>query len=234
MPPYLQKITVPYEYPVYFTTDVFAPHNPDLVEAVARREPSRRHRLLAVVERAVVEAWPGLTDGIRRYVERHADRLELADHPWVVEGGEAAKNDPAILASLQERLYELRLDRHSFVVLVGGGALLDIVGYAAATAHRGVRVVRLPTTVLSQADSGVGVKNGVNAFGKKNFLGTFAPPFAVLNDSRFLETPGRGATPSPGWPRRSRSRSSATPSSSGGSSAMAPRSRRASPRRSPS
>jgi 3-dehydroquinate synthase len=194
MPPYLQKITVPYEYPVYFTRDVFAPHNPDLVEAVARREPSRRHRLLPVVERAVVEAWPGLPKGIHRYVEGHADRLELADGPWVVEGGEAAKNDPSILAGLQKRLYELRLDRHSFVVLVGGGALLDVGGYAAATVHRGVRVVRLPTTVLSQGDSGVGVKSGVNAFGVKNFLGAFAPPFAVLNDSRFLETLGRRDT----------------------------------------
>ena len=126
MPPYLQKITVPYEYPVYFTSDVFAPHNSDLVEAVARREPSRRHRLLPVVERAVVEAWPGLPKGIHRYVEGHTDRLELADGPWVVEGGEAAKNDPAVLAGLQKRLYELRLDRHSFVVLVGGGALLDV------------------------------------------------------------------------------------------------------------
>jgi 3-dehydroquinate synthase len=194
MPPYLQKITVPYEYPVYFTREVFAPDNPDLAEAVARREPSRRHRLFAVVERAVAEAWPGLADGIRRYVERHADRLELAAAPWIVEGGEAAKNDPAVLAAFQERLYDLRLDRHSCVALVGGGALQDVGGYAAATVHRGVRVVRLPTTVLSQGDSGVGVKNGVNGFGVKNFLGAFAPPFAVLNDARFLETLGRRDT----------------------------------------
>src|SRR5262249_43493331 len=106
-------------------------------------------------------------------------------------GGEAAKNDPAAVARLQARLNDLAIDRHSFVVIVGGGALLDMAGYAAATTHRGVRVVRVPTTVLAQADSGVGVKNGVNAFGKKNFLGTFAPPWAVLNDRRFLETLAR-------------------------------------------
>jgi 3-dehydroquinate synthase len=46
----------------------------------------------------------------------------------------------------------------------------------------------MPTTTLSQGDSGIGVKNGINAFGKKNFLGTFAPPFAVINDARFLDT----------------------------------------------
>ena len=61
-------------------------------------------------------------------------------------------------------------------IAVGGGALLDVAGFAAATAHRGVRHVRIPTTTLAQADSGVGVKNGINAFGKKNFIGTFAPP----------------------------------------------------------
>ena len=78
------------------------------------------------------------------------------------------------------------VDRHSYVIGVGGGALLDMVGLAAATAHRGVRHVRIPTTTLSQDDSGVGVKNGINAFGKKNFIGTFTPPFAVINDFEML------------------------------------------------
>jgi 3-dehydroquinate synthase len=66
--------------------------------------------------------------------------------------------------------------------------MLDMVGYASAIAHRGVKHIRIPTTVLSQNDSGVGVKNGVNFHGKKNFLGTFAPPVAVFNDSFFLTT----------------------------------------------
>lgn len=185
---YLQKITVAYEYPVCFTSDVFAPHNPDFVEAVARKEPGRRHRIFVVVDRAVAEAWPQLVANVRRYAERHRDRLELVADPAVVEGGEAAKNDPAAPTALRVRFQAARLDRHSFVVIVGGGALLDMAGYAAATVHRGLRVVRLPTTVLAQDDAGIGVKNGINAFGAKNFLGAFAPPFAVLNDSRFLET----------------------------------------------
>lgn len=66
--------------------------------------------------------------------------------------------------------------------------MLDMVGFAAAIAHRGIRHIRIPTTVLSQNDSGVGVKNGINAYGKKNFLGTFSPPAAVINDLAFLET----------------------------------------------
>ncbi|HEY8368450.1 MAG TPA: 3-dehydroquinate synthase, partial [Thermodesulfobacteriota bacterium] len=185
---HLQQINVSYDYPVYFTTDVFAPGNRALRDAVTRREPTRRHRLFVVLERRVAEVWPGLADRVLAYAAEHRDRLVLADAPEVLEGGEAAKHDPASVARLHARLEALAMDRQSVVVCVGGGALLDVVGYATATCHRGLRLVRVPTTVLAQCDSGVGVKNGVNAFGKKNFLGTFAPPFAVLNDRRFLET----------------------------------------------
>ena len=119
MPPVLQKITVPYEYPVYFTVDVFEPGNPDLVDALSRKEPTRRHRAFVVVERAVADAWPGLAATVARYAERHADRLELVAAPWIVDGGEAVKNDPAPLSALQTVLHALRLDRQSYVVIVG-------------------------------------------------------------------------------------------------------------------
>jgi 3-dehydroquinate synthase len=191
---YLQKITVPYEYPVYFTSNVFSPDNADLVEAVSRKEPTRRHRLLVLVEAAVADAWPPLLNDIARYTQRHRDRLELVTEPLILEGGEGVKNDPSLPVRLQQLLNALGMDRQSFVVIVGGGALLDMAGYVAATVHRGIRVVRVPTTVLAQNDSGVGVKNGVNLFGKKNFLGAFAPPFAVLNDQRFLQTLSRRDT----------------------------------------
>jgi 3-dehydroquinate synthase len=185
---HLQSFSVSFEYPVVFTRDVLAPDNPALVNALTRREPERRHRLLAVVDEGVDRAWPGLRGELARYVARHEGRLALAGAPEVVPGGETAKNDPALVARLRSRFHEARLDRQSFVLIVGGGAVLDVAGYAAATVHRGLRVVRLPTTVLAQDDSGVGVKNGVNGCGAKNLVGTFAPPFAVINDARFLET----------------------------------------------
>ncbi len=188
MSTHVQRITLTYDYPVYFTRDVFAPDNADLVEAISRREPERRHRVLVVVERAVADARPRVLEEVHGYAARHHERLALVAEPLVVEGGEAVKNDPGEVRRLQERLNALGMDRQSFVVVVGGGALLDMAGYAAATAHRGVRLVRVPTTVLAQDDAGVGVKNGINMFGKKNFLGTFAPPFAVLNDAAFLDT----------------------------------------------
>jgi 3-dehydroquinate synthase len=190
----VQRFTVSYEYPVCFTREVFAAGNSALVTALTRNERSKRQRCLFVVEQRVAELWPSLAASIHDYVAAHAQALTLACDPQLVAGTEACKNDPAAVTRLHDCFERARMDRHATVVIVGGGALQDMAGYAAATAHRGLRVARIPTTVLSQADSGVGVKNGINAFGKKNFLGTFAPPSAVLIDPNFLHTlPARDA-----------------------------------------
>ncbi len=104
----------------------------------------------------------------------------------MVPGGEAVKNDVHILERMLKVLNEADMDRRSYVVVIGGGAVLDAVGFAAAIAHRGLRLIRIPTTTLAQADSGVGVKNGVNLFQKKNWLGAFAVPWGVINDRALL------------------------------------------------
>lgn len=185
---YLQKLTIPAQYPVYFTNDSFNPSNPCLLRAITHAEPSRRHRLFAVIDGGLFEARPDISRNLAAYVRHHARHIELTALPYIIPGGERSKNDRDLPARLQKRLYQLNMDRQSIVLIVGGGAVLDTGGYAAATTHRGIRVIRLPTTVLSQADGGLGVKNGINAFGVKNFLGTFAAPFAVVNDIRFIDT----------------------------------------------
>lgn len=106
----------------------------------------------------------------------------------LVPGGEAIKNDVHILERMLKVFNHADLDRRSYVVAIGGGAVLDAVGFAAAIAHRGIRLIRLPTTTLAQGDSGVGVKNGVNMFGKKNWIGAFVVPWAVVNDAGLLTT----------------------------------------------
>jgi 3-dehydroquinate synthase len=106
----------------------------------------------------------------------------------VVPGGEAVKNDVHIVERMLKCINAVDLDRRSYVVVIGGGAVLDAVGFAAAISHRGIRLVRLPTTTLAQADSGVGVKNSINLFQKKNWIGTFAVPWGVVNDARLLST----------------------------------------------
>jgi len=183
---YLQTFAVRYEYPVAFTHDLFLPANRVFVETLARLESRCRHKLMVFIDDGLA-AREDLPSRITAYAAFHRHAIELVASPEFVPGGERCKNDPALVEHLQRRLVELALDRHAFVVAIGGGAILDLVGYIAATVHRGIRHIRVPTTVLSQNDSGVGVKNGVNAFGQKNLLGTFAPPFAVLNDSAFLD-----------------------------------------------
>ena len=185
---YQQEFTIRYDYPVYFTDRVFDRDNPVFAHALSRRESGKRHRFAAFVDANVAASWPALVHEIAAYAQAHAATMELVAPPEVVPAGEQVKNDPAFVTRLQQRLGELGIDRHSYVVGVGGGALLDMIGFVAATTHRGVRHIRVPTTVLAQNDSGVGVKNGINAFGKKNFLGCFAPPHAVLNDFDFLRT----------------------------------------------
>jgi 3-dehydroquinate synthase len=182
-----QRLSVTFEYPVVFTRDLLAQGNPVLTHVLTSRGGPRPHRILAVLDDGVASAFPDLSARLAAYAGASEGVLALASDPVVVPGGERAKNDPTIVARLHREIHARHVDRHSFVVVVGGGGVLDAAGYAAATAHRGIRLVRVPTTVLGQNDSGVGVKNGINAFEAKNFLGTFAPPFAVLNDSLFLE-----------------------------------------------
>jgi 3-dehydroquinate synthase len=183
---YLQRFTVTYEYPVCFTAGLFAPDNPTLVEAVARLEPERRHRCLVFIDDGLLAAHPALRQQILDYAACHRERLELVAEPVAMPGGERLKNELFFVEQMQRQVFEHRIDRHAYVIAIGGGALLDAVGLVAATSHRGIRLIRVPTTVLAQDDSGVGVKNGVNLFGVKNFCGTFAPPFAVLNDLDLL------------------------------------------------
>ncbi len=183
----IQSFSVNYEYPVYFTRNAFAPANTCLLEALTRREAEKRHRFLVVVDQGVRDATPDLADNIQTYAEAHAGNLQLVAEPLALSGGEACKNDPNTIPFLLEALSRHAMDRHSYVLAIGGGAVLDAVGYAAAIFHRGVRHVRFPTTVLAQDDSGVGVKNAVNHFGLKNLIGTFAPPWAVINDSAFID-----------------------------------------------
>ncbi|MBM3353652.1 MAG: 3-dehydroquinate synthase [Betaproteobacteria bacterium] len=183
-----QRFSVPYEFPVVFTEGVFDADNPALREVLARLEPAKRHRAVFFVDDGLKAGHAALPEQIARYAERHRDALELPCPPVLVPGGEKIKAELHFVESIQQTLFDLHIDRHSYVVAVGGGAVLDAVGLVAATTHRGVRHVRIPTTVLAQNDSGVGVKNGVNLQGVKNFVGTFAPPFAVINDYAFIAT----------------------------------------------
>jgi 3-dehydroquinate synthase len=179
-----RTISVSFEHRVYFTRGVFGVSNPLLQSVLA--EPPRVPKVLVVLDDSLAAAQPHLANAIESYFAACADRLDLVGPPLIIEGGERVKTSYFHVSEIHSHVDRHHVDRHSYLVGVGGGALLDVAGLAAATAHRGVRHVRIPTTVLSQNDSGVGVKNGINAFGKKNFIGAFAPPYAVINDFDLL------------------------------------------------
>ena len=180
--------TVPFIHRVRFTRDALDPANETLAEAVAHPRPAVPHKCLFVVDEGVARAWPDLSRRIGEYAAMHSDRIRQAGPVLLVAGGEAAKNDQRVFDAVTRAIHEHGICRRSYVIALGGGAMLDAIGFAAATSHRGVRLIRLPTTTLAQDDAGVGVKNGINAFNKKNFLGSFNPPWAVINDETFLST----------------------------------------------
>ena len=185
--PLHQSIAVKFTYDVHFTRGLWAITNPLLSQVIAKDNNTAKS-IIVGVDSGLLNHYPDLLTKITRYTNYFADKIKLAAEPIIIPGGEAAKNDPSLVDKIHQTIDRVGLCRHSYVLAMGGGAVIDLVGYAAATAHRGIQLIRIPTTVLAQNDSGVGVKNGINAFGKKNFLGTFAPPVAVLNDFDFLTT----------------------------------------------
>ncbi len=187
VPSLQQQFQVSFSYPVHFTEGLFAADNLLLRNALAP-DGGPPHRVFFALDSGVAEQHPQLAQRIEEYFAAHAGALQLSGPLLLIPGGEQCKNQPALVQQVLEAVDAYHLDRHAYLAAIGGGAVLDMVGYAASIAHRGIRHLRIPTTVLSQNDSGIGVKNSINAFGKKNFLGNFAPPFAVFNDFDFLPT----------------------------------------------
>ncbi len=183
-------IHLTYQHRILFTEGVFDLENETLCEVLQMDQEQRRsrRRVLVILDDGLVTAESELPGMAAAWFARRSEQLDLRTVPIIFPGGESCKNDWALVDTLWTEIHAAGLDRHSYIVVAGGGALLDLVGFAAATAHRGIRLIRLPATTLSQGDGGVGVKNGINYFAKKNWVGTFAVPFAVINDLRFLNS----------------------------------------------
>lgn len=177
-----QSFSVKFEYKVYFTSGLFNASN-TLFNDFLKGSGIIRKILFVVDEGVGIE----IVQQLKEYFRLH-HAVQLVPEIVIVPGGEIVKNDTRYFDQILEAVNKHKIDRHSYIAAIGGGSVLDLVGYAAAVSHRGIRHIRIPTTVLSQNDSGIGVKNGINYFGKKNFLGTFAPPIAVFNDELFIDT----------------------------------------------
>ncbi len=182
-----RPIPVTFHHRVAFTHGAFDPKNLTLRDLVAEAcDLDGSAKVLVLLDSGVAAADPKLAGHISQYFAVHTDTLNLVTDPILLTGGEACKNDWSLVEKIWKAIEYFKICRHSYVIAIGGGAFLDLAGFGAATAHRGIRLIRMPTTTLSQGDGGVGVKNGVNYFGKKNWIGTFSVPFAVVNDLDFL------------------------------------------------
>lgn len=179
------EFTVDYVYPLHFTHNVFSLKNRCLIEQLLTEAPGTLLRALFYIDQGVVKGNPDLLKQLKNYCAHY--QIDYGDGIQLLPGGEAAKTQ-ANVERMHKEMLDAKLDRQSYIIAVGGGAVLDAVGYAASTFHRGIRLIRMPTTVLGQNDAGIGVKNGINAHGIKNLLGAFSVPNAIINDRRFLNS----------------------------------------------
>lgn len=148
-----------------------------IIESGARRQLSKLiSRLLPEAQSCCVvtsesianEPWFDIDSGINQYT-------------ITVPDGEASKTIQ-VFGQVLEQLAEAKLSRKDVVVSVGGGAVTDLAGFAAATYLRGIAVVHIPTSLLAQVDAAIGGKTGINLSAGKNLAGAFHQPLAVLCD----------------------------------------------------
>jgi 3-dehydroquinate synthase len=165
-----QSFSVQFDYKVYFTSALFDPSNATMDDFLkSRRTENTNQKIFFIIDNGVLKFHPDLTHQIKNYFKTY-NSVNFIPDILIIPGGESAKNDTTQLDQIIEAINKHGVDRHSYIAAIGGGSVLDLSGYAAAISHRGIRNIRIPTTVLSQNDSGVGVKNGINYKGKKIFL----------------------------------------------------------------
>ena len=145
-----------------------------LAELIARRAASARLALVVTTPSIVAQPWFDVASG-------------LDQHVLTVPDGEAAKRLD-VLEVLLEAIAQFELSRSDVLIGVGGGALTDLVGFAAATYLRGVALVQIPTTLVGQVDAAIGGKTGVNLRSGKNLVGAFHQPIGVLCDFETIAT----------------------------------------------
>ena len=152
-----------------------------LLTAVDQIQPFLRSPRIALVSNTTVAPL---------YLERLVGAMEKAGigvTPIILPDGEAYKNWES-LNLIHDALLAARCDRSTMIVALGGGVIGDLAGFAAATSQRGVPFIQIPTTLLSQVDSSVGGKTGINHPRGKNMIGAFWQPKLVLADTDALQS----------------------------------------------
>lgn len=172
------KITASYEkkfsYDVIFEENIFNKKNPLI------RQVTKDRKLIIVISETVEKLY--FKKILEYFRSNHLDFSVLK-----IKTGEENKtlqNVEVIIDFCNQN----NADRKTILIGIGGGILLDIVGFAASMVRRKIDYIRIPTTLVGQIDAGVGIKTGVNFEKKKNYIGSFYPPVACFNDISFLYT----------------------------------------------
>ncbi|MGC1238746.1 MAG: 3-dehydroquinate synthase family protein [Acidimicrobiales bacterium] len=146
----------------------------ELAAMIATRAPRAKSVVIVTSASLAHQPWFSLSSGLEQFT-------------ILAPEGESAKTMDA-LADLLEAFAERRLSRDDVIVAVGGGAITDLAGFAAATYLRGVALVQVPTSLVGQVDAAIGGKTGVNLAAGKNLVGAFYQPLGVLCDTSVLKT----------------------------------------------
>lgn len=182
-----QTFSINYSYNIFFTKNIFNIDNKILINEFNNENLSEKKAII-IIDKNVIKYHKNLLSNIKDYFKTYKKYIKISCDPIIITGGEKIKNHYIIIKYLYKIIEKYKICRQSYLISIGGGTIQDLVGYAASTAHRGVKLIRIPTTVLSQDDSGVGVKNGINFMNKKNFIGSFAPPALVINDFNLIKS----------------------------------------------
>jgi 5-deoxy-5-amino-3-dehydroquinate synthase len=145
-----------------------------LAALIAEKAPRAKSAVVVTSSSLARQPWFDATSGLEQFT-------------LFVPEGESAKT-LSVLEELLEAFAERRLSRDDVIVAVGGGAITDLVGFAAAVYLRGVALVQIPTSLVGQVDAAVGGKTGVNLLAGKNLVGAFYQPLGVLCDTSVLST----------------------------------------------
>lgn len=165
-----------YGYRICIEEHLFSVDNSALADCIAKR-------MCLVVVSATIDQLYGAQ--VRAYFAHHLD--PAAYRVIVCASGEQNKTLDTVV-NLCAEAKAFALDRDALFIAIGGGIILDMVGFAASMYRRGTKFIKVPTTLVGQVDVAVGVKTGVNAFRSKNILGNYYPAYRTFNDPHFLTT----------------------------------------------
>lgn len=174
-------------YPIRFAEDAFAEDNETLVSTLREVSGVENPRVLLVADGNVVQRTEGLGTRIGKYVQTHG--LKLASQPIVMGGGEKIKSDNfKSVTDLLNAVIDAKVGANDVMLVLGGGTLLDVAGYAAAQVRGGIRLVRMPTTVASMMDAALASEAAVDSPSVKDALRVPCEPAAVIIDPKFALT----------------------------------------------